>query len=92
MTPQMPHTPAWKTFTYVSFMAAIAMLAIGIFFAPVDLWTKGYLAMASMLAVSSTFTLAKTMRDEHEAKRLINKIDDALTERTLREAVPSARI
>lgn len=89
MTPQMPHTPAWKTFTYVSFAIAGMMLAIGIFFLPADIWIKGYLSMAAVFMVGSSFTLAKTLRDEHEADRLINKIEDAATERVLREAVPS---
>ncbi|KNY20067.1 YiaA/YiaB family inner membrane protein [Methylobacterium brachiatum] len=86
--PQMPHTAAWKTFTLVSFTAAAAMLAIGIFFLPADIWIKGYLAMAALFLTGTTFTLAKTLRDEHEASRLINKIEDAAAERVLREAVP----
>lgn len=89
MTPQMPHTPAWKTFTYVSFMLAGVMLAIGIFFMPADVWIKGYLSMAAVFMVGSTFTLAKTLRDEQEANRLINRIEDAATERVLREVGPS---
>jgi hypothetical protein len=89
MTPQMPHTPAWKTFTYVSFATAAGMLAIGIFFMPADIWIKGYMAMAAVFTIGATFTLAKTLRDEHEANRLINKIEDAATERVLREAVPA---
>ena len=88
MTPQMPHTPAWKTFTYVSFAIAAGMLATGIFFMPADIWIKGYMAMAAVFTIGATFTLAKTLRDEHEANRLINKIEDAATERVLREAVP----
>ena len=88
MTPQMPHTPAWKTFTFVSFVIAAGMLAIGIFFMPADIWIKGYMSMAAVFTVGATFTLAKTLRDEHEASRLINKIEDAATERVLREAVP----
>ena len=88
MTPQMPHTAAWKTFTYVSFLCAAAMLGAGIAFMPADIWIKGYLAMAAVFTVGTAFTLAKTLRDEHEASRLINKIEDAATERVLRETVP----
>jgi hypothetical protein len=84
----MPHTPAWKSFTYISFGVAAGMLAIGIFFMPVDIWIKGYMSMAAVFTVGASFTLAKTLRDEHEASRLINKIEDAATERVLREAVP----
>lgn len=89
MTPQMPHTPAWKTFTYVSFFLAAGMLGVGVFFLPADIWIKGYLSMATIFTVGTTFTLAKTLRDEHEANRLINRIEDAATERVLREAVPT---
>ena len=88
MTPQMPHTSAWKNFTYLSFVTAAGMLAIGIFFMPADIWIKGYMAMAAIFTIGASFTLAKTLRDEHEASRLINKIEDAATERVLREAVP----
>ena len=83
MTPQMPRTPAWKTFAYVSFLLAAGMLGVGIFFLPADIWIKGYLSMTAIFAV------AKTLRDEHEASRPINKIEDAAAERVLREAVPA---
>jgi hypothetical protein len=63
------------------------MLAIGIFFLPADIRIKGYLAMAALFLTGTTFTLAKTLRDEHEASRLVNKIEDAAAERALREAV-----
>ncbi len=85
MTPQMPHTASWKTFTIVSFALALGMLALGIYALPADLWVKGYLAMAAVFAIGSTFTLAKTQRDEYEARRLINRIDEVKTERLLRE-------
>jgi hypothetical protein len=88
MTPQMPHTPAWKTFAFISFAVACGMLALGVFFMPADIWIKGYLAMAAVFTVGTSFTLAKTVRDEHEANRLINKIEEAATERVLREVAP----
>ncbi len=85
MNPQMPHTQSWKVFTQVSFALALGMLALGIYSLPTDLWTKGYLAMAAVFSIGSTFTLAKTQRDEHEARRLINRIDEVKTERLLRD-------
>ena len=57
----------------------------GIFFLPVDIWTKGYLGMGLYFTVSSAFTLAKTVRDAHENGRLINRIAEARTEQMLRE-------
>ena len=80
-----PHSGAWVTFTYVSFSASAFMVAIGVFFLPLDLWIKGYLAMGVTMLVQSCTTLTKTMRDVHESARLVNRIEDAKTERLLME-------
>jgi len=78
-----PHSGAWVTFTYVSFSASAFMVAIGVFFLPLDLWIKGYLAMGVAMLVQSCSTLTKTMRDVHESARMVNRIEDAKTERLL---------
>jgi hypothetical protein len=85
MHTQTQNTGAWLTFTYVSFAASAFMMALGIWALPADLWIKGYLMMASVFMLGSAFTLAKTVRDEHEAKRLANRIEDAKAERLLME-------
>ena len=79
------NTSGWVTFTYAQFGAAVFMTALGIWTIPVELMVKGYLMMASVFLVGSTFTLAKTVRDEHEGKRLANRIEDARTEKLLME-------
>ena len=79
------NTGAWLTFTYVSFGASAFMMALGIWALPADLWIKGYLMMAAVFMLGSAFTLAKTVRDEHEAKRMANRIEDAKAERLLME-------
>ncbi|MGL4634367.1 MAG: YiaA/YiaB family inner membrane protein [Beijerinckiaceae bacterium] len=77
------NSPAWVTFTYISFGIAAAMTAIGIWALPGDLWQKGYMAMAAVMLTGSCFTLAKTLRDEQEAKRLSNRLDEARAEKLL---------
>ncbi|MEQ1719138.1 MAG: YiaA/YiaB family inner membrane protein [Hyphomicrobium sp.] len=79
------NTGAWLTFTYVSFATSLAMMAVGIYALPADLWVKGYLTMAGVFMLGSSFTLSKTVRDEHEAKRFSNRIEDAKAERLLME-------
>lgn len=79
------NTSSWLTFTYVQFGAAALMTAVGIWAMPVDLMVKGYLMMSSVFLVGSAFTLAKTVRDEHEARRFASRIDDARTEKLLME-------
>jgi hypothetical protein len=83
--PIVQNTAAWLTFTYASFALSVAMMALGVWALPADLWVKGYLTMATVSVLGSTFTLAKTVRDEHEAKRFANRLDDAKAERLLME-------
>ena len=77
------HSGTWIAFTYASFLAAVAMVAIGILFAPVDIWIKAYFAMGSALMVQSCITMTKTLRDVHEGAKLVNRIEDARAERLL---------
>jgi hypothetical protein len=82
---QATHSGAWITFTYASFFASVAMVGIGILFAPVDIWIKAYFAMGAALLMQSCITMTKTLRDVHEGSRLVNRIEDARAERLLME-------
>jgi hypothetical protein len=86
----MPHSSTWVTFTYVSFAAAAFMVAMGIFFLPLDWWSKAYMAMGVIALVQSCVTMTKTIRDQHEAAKLLNRIEDARTERLLMEVGKAA--
>lgn len=79
------HGGLWLTFTYVSFAVSVAMIAVAILFMPADLAIKGYLAMGIAMLVQSCITLTKTVRDVQERRRLVNRIEDAKTERLLME-------
>ena len=78
-----PHSAAWIFFTYVSFATSVGMVAIGVLFAPVDIWVKAYLAMGAALLIQSCITMTKTLRDVHESSKLVNRIEDARAERLL---------
>jgi hypothetical protein len=77
------HSGAWVAFTYASFLGSAAMVALGILFMPMDIWIKGYLAMGTIMLVQSCITATKTIRDVHEGRRMVNRIEDAKTERLL---------
>ena len=77
------HSSAWISFTYASFIGAAVMVAAGVFFMPTDIWLKGYLAMGIIMLVQSCVTLTKTARDQHENRRLVNRVEDAKAERLL---------
>ncbi|MBR0828966.1 hypothetical protein JQ596_25865 [Bradyrhizobium manausense] len=92
MNPTTPsHSPAWVAFTYASFAASAFMVGIGIFLMPVDLSIKGYLIMGFLMLVQSCITMTKTMRDNHESGRLVNRIEDAKAERLLMEVERGSR-
>ena len=77
------HTQSWIVFTYVSFAAALAMVIGGIVLMPLDLAMKGYLAMGVVMLIQCCIILTKTIRDNDEASKLVNRLEDAKTERLL---------
>ena len=81
--PILHHSQSWIVFTYVSFVAALAMVVGGIILMPLDLAMKGYLTMGIVMLVQSCITLTKTIRDNDETGKLVNRIEDAKTERLL---------
>ena len=76
---------AWTTFTVASFAIATGMMAGGIYFLDASFAAKGFYAMSAIMLVHTSVTITKTMRDHEEAGRLMNKIEDAKTEKLLME-------
>jgi hypothetical protein len=81
--PVLHHSQSWIVFTYVAFVAALAMVVVGIILMPLDLAMKGYLAMGVAMLIQSCITMTKTLRDNDEAGKLVNRLEDARTERLL---------
>ena len=77
------HSSAWTTFTTASFILAAGMMAGGIYFLEASFSAKGFYAMAAIMLVNTSISLTKTMRDNEEAGKLVNKIEDAKTEKLL---------
>jgi hypothetical protein len=75
---------AWVSFSYIAFAGSVLLVAGGIASLPLDWWVRGYLAIGTVMLMQSCFTLAKSLRDMHEAGRMINRIEEARTERLLR--------
>lgn len=79
------NSASWLFFVKVSFALALLATGVGIVFAPIDLLIKGYLGICALFLVSTTITLSKTMRDEHESKRIHNRISEARAHQLLKE-------
>lgn len=78
-------TNAWRFQVWASFLISSVMTIAGIMYMSGDNWIKGYLVMGFIFTIGSCFGLAKTLRDEHESKRFINRVTQAKTERILSE-------
>lgn len=88
LTPQPNHSYAWMIQSWSAFLLSTSIMTIGIIYLPVNAWIKGYLGMGLAFTISSTISLSKTVRDEHEAKKLIAKVDEARVEKLLADHHP----
>jgi len=79
------NSASWMFFIKFSFITALVAMITGIMFMPGGILVQGYFAICSLFLVSSTITLSKTLRDEHESQRLISKINEAKTNKILNE-------
>lgn len=79
------NSPEWLFFVKASFLISVSAMLAGIVFLPVDVTTKSFFAMGTLFLVGSTFTLSKTVRDEFENHKLVNRLADAKAEQILKE-------
>lgn len=85
---QTKSTTAFLAQAAIAFGIAFAANIIGILYLPLDIWQRGFLLMATLFLVSSAFTLAKVVRDQHEASRVYSRIDEARMEKLIAEHDP----
>jgi hypothetical protein len=79
-------SPSWIFFVKVSFVCALGGMLFGIsMMIEMPMWMRGYLILGTLFLTGSTFTLSKTLRDQFEASKLINKLAQARTEKLLKE-------
>ena len=76
---------AWVFQSWAAFALAFGTTLAGIVWLPVDNWIRGFLAMGLLFTVNACFTLAKTVRDTHEASKFINRLTGAKAEKLLQE-------
>lgn len=79
------NSTGWLFFVKASFGIALAAMIGGVIFCEIDFMMKAYFGLCSLFLVSSTITLSKTMRDQHESDRLINRISEARAQQLMKE-------
>ncbi|MEU6413005.1 YiaA/YiaB family inner membrane protein [Microbispora sp. NPDC046933] len=81
-------TTAFYVQAVLSFAISLTALAAGIFYLPVTAWVRSFLAIGLMYVVTSTFTLAKCVRDRQEEASVVSRVDQARLDKLLAEHDP----
>ncbi len=81
-------TSAFFAQSAISFGVSITGVLLGIAYLPVPGWTRSFLAVGLLYTVTSSFTLAKCVRDQHEASTVVHRVDEARLERFLSDHDP----
>jgi len=79
------NSSAFYSMSWIAFAISAGAMILGIVYLNADLQTKGYFAMGYFFSLSSSFTLAKVIRDKHESEKLISKIEKVQTEKFMKE-------
>jgi hypothetical protein len=58
----------------------------------VDVWVKAFMAMGLLFSVGSTFSLAKTVRDQHESESLRKRIAEGAVEKIVVALFPGREV
>lgn len=79
------NTPAFALQAGLSFGVSLLGLVWAICYVPVDPWIRAFLAMTGLFLVSSSFTLAKVIRDMQDDKYIASRLDQARVDKLLTE-------
>ncbi|WP_019632132.1 YiaA/YiaB family inner membrane protein [Actinomadura atramentaria] len=69
----------------ISFLVSAAAVTVGIVYLPVEGWVRAFLALGLLYVITSTFTLAKCVRDRQENQSLVGRVDQARLDKLLAE-------
>lgn len=82
------NTSAFYAQAAISFGVALLGLAVAALYMPGDPWMRAFIGMTTLFLVSSSFTLAKVIRDNQEDAAIYSRLDQARVERILAEHDP----
>jgi hypothetical protein len=87
-----PPTPKNTSAFFVQAAVSFGLAAVGVIggevYLPIDGWPRAFLVLGTIFLVTSSFTLAKVIRDAQEGGNVVNRLDQARLERLLAEFDP----
>jgi hypothetical protein len=91
-TSSPPVSPKTSTAFFVqsalSFGVSAVAVCLGIAYLHVSPWVRAFLALGLLYVITSTFTLAKCVRDKQEEEAVVHRVDKARLDKLLAEHDP----
>ena len=85
-TPLRPRTTtAFFVQSAISFGLSLGATVVGITYLHESGWVRGFLAIGVLYVVTSSFTLAKCVRDRQEETAIVSRVDQARLDKLLAE-------
>jgi hypothetical protein len=85
-TPLRPHTTtAFYVQSVISFGVSLAATITGIAYSQDSRWVRAFLGLGLLYVVTSSFTLAKCIRDRQEETEIVSRVDQARLDKLLSE-------
>jgi hypothetical protein len=85
-TPLRPRTTAaFYAQAAISFAVSLTVTIIGIGYLHDSRWVRAFLALGLLYVVTSSFTLAKCIRDRQEETAIVSRVDQARLDKLLSE-------
>lgn len=82
------NTAAFSAQAMLSFGVSLFAVLGAVYFLPADPWPKAFLALGVLFLTTSSFTLAKVLRDAAEDANVVSRLDHARAEKLLSEHDP----
>ncbi|WP_028473146.1 YiaA/YiaB family inner membrane protein [Nocardioides alkalitolerans] len=86
--PSNKNTNAFFLQAGIAFGVALLTMVCAVVYVPVDPWIRAFLALGTLFLVTSSFTLAKCVRDAQENSYVVARLDQARVDRILAEHDP----
>ncbi len=82
------NTAAFTAQAGIAFAVALATMLFAILYLPTDPWPRAFLALGTLFLTTSSFTLAKCVRDNQENQAVVQRLDQARVDKLLAEHDP----
>jgi hypothetical protein len=82
------NTAAFFAQAGISFAIALCAMLFAILYLPVDPWVRAFLGLGTLFLTTSSFTLAKCIRDAQETQSVVTRLDQARVDKILAEHDP----